>query len=314
MTAPHRSADRRVRRVRRAVGAAVVVIAVGVVASACTPAPPKTVYDAACDGSLTATTPGTVANGSVVELSGLVASRRNAGVWWVHNDSGSGARNVVYAVGDDGRDLGAFTLTGTVNVDWEDIAVGPGPAAGTSYLYVADIGNNINPKRNAVDVYRVAEPAVSATSPSGAVNLAGATKLTFTYPGGATPDAEALLVDPADGGLFVVTKVTSAPAQVYKANLGTSAWDPVATVPWLAVTAADVTAAGDFVALRTYGSVQIYPRPAGQSLAAAFAQAPCAGATAAEVQGEAIGFTPDGRGYVTASEGAGPALHQFHAP
>ena len=287
---------------------------VGVLAAACAPAPPKSVYDAACDGSLAVSTPGTVAYPEVVELSGLVASRRNPGVWWVHNDSGSGVRNVVYAIGDDGRQLGAFTLTGTTNVDWEDIAVGPGPVAGTTYLYVADIGNNINPKRNAVDVYRVPEPAVSASTSAGAVNLAGVAKLTFTYPSGATPDAEALLVDPVDGSILVVTKVASGSAQVYRANPGTGAWDAVGAVPQRWVTAADVTPAGDFVALRTYGSVLIYPRPAGQSLVAALAQAPCAGATAGEAQGEAIGFTPDGRGYVTASEGASPALHQFHAP
>ena len=96
--------------------------------------------------------------------------------------------------------------------------------------------------------------------------------------------------------------------------VASGAWDAVGAVPQRWVTAADVTPAGDFVALRTYGSVLIYPRPAGQSLVAALAQAPCAGATAGEAQGEAIGFTPDGRGYVTASEGASPALHQFHAP
>lgn len=298
----------------RVLGAGVVALLAAGVITACEPAPPKTVYDAACDGSLVASTPGTVAYSQVVELSGLVASRRNAGVWWVHNDSGTGVRNVVYAVGDDGRQLGAFTLTGTTNVDWEDIAVGPGPVAGTSYLYVADIGNNGSSKRNAVDVYRVPEPAVSPSTSSGVVNLAGATKLTYAYPGGATPDAEALLVDPADGALFVVTKVVSGPAQVYRANSGTGAWDAVGTVPLTWVTAADVTPAGDFVALRTYGSVLIFPRPAGQSLVAALGQAPCAGATAVEAQGEAIGFTPDGRGYVTASEGASPTLHEFHAP
>ena len=56
--------------------------------------------------------------------------------------------------------LGAFTLTGATNVDWEDIAVGPGPAVGTSYLYVADTGNNNNPKRSAVDF----RPAIRSSS------------------------------------------------------------------------------------------------------------------------------------------------------
>lgn len=314
-----RGAGVRWRALAGAIG--VLVIAASVVA--CEPAPPpppSTVYDAACNETLVASTPGSVANLAVDELSGIVASRRNAGVWWVHNDSGN--PGAVYAIGDDGGDLGTFTLTGASNVDWEDVAVGPGPIAGTDYLYVADIGGAPAPpttsNRTSVVVYRVPEPAVSSTTPMGAVDLGGAAALTFTYPGGAKYDAEALIVDPRTGELFIVTKELG-PARVFRApaNLAdgsTTALAEVATVPQVLVTAADVTAAADFVALRTYTSVVIYPRPAGAPLADAFSQVPCSGATAPEAQGEAIGFTPDGLGYLTASEGASPALHRFHAP
>ena len=41
---------------------------------------------------------GTVAHGSLDEISGLVVSRQNAGVLWVHNDSGDSAR--VFAMND----------------------------------------------------------------------------------------------------------------------------------------------------------------------------------------------------------------------
>jgi len=37
-------------------------------------------------------------------------------------------------------------------------------------------------------------------------------------------------------------------------------------------------------------------------------------ASPAEPQGEAVGFTRSGRGYVTLSEGAHVPLHQFIAP
>lgn len=306
------------------------VAVLALVLAACAPAPPPppppaTVYDAACAGTLVASTPGTVAKSEVKELSGIAASRRNPGVWWVHNDSGNPA--AVYAVGDNGADLGTFTLTGATNVDWEDIAVGPGPDPSKSYLYVADIGGAPAPpttsNRASVVVYRVVEPDASTPGP-----VSGVETLTFTYPSGAKYDAESFMVDPTNGELFVVTKqLTTAKVFRAPANLGagsTTVMTEVATVPvpgaTAAFTGADVTPAGDFVALRTddavagNGSVVIYPRPAGQSLAAAFAQAPCSGATAAEAKGEAIGFTPDGRGYVTASEGTGSELHQFHAP
>ncbi|MBM3659420.1 MAG: hypothetical protein FJW95_07930 [Actinobacteria bacterium] len=325
------------RRAIRTAGSFTLALVAGVaLLGACTPepppgddpvppptaAPPPSVYDAACAGSLTASTPGTITDGAVVELSGIVASRANAGVWWVHNDSATGlVRNVLYALADDGASRGAFTVTNATNVDWEDIAVGPGPTPGVHHLYVADIGDNSAQRANVV-VYRLPEPTVTGSSAS-----VTADTLTFTYPSGARYDAESLMVDPLSGKLYIVTKglgsslVFEAPAGL--ADASSTPLSLVATVPvpgvFEAFTAADVTADGAFVALRTdalsgNGSVVIYPRPAGQPLGAAFSQTPCAGAAGAEVQGEAIGFTPDGRGYVTASEGASPALHRFDAP
>ena len=217
--------------------------------------------------------------------------------------------------------LGEYALAGASAIDWEDIAVGPGPLAGTSYVYVADIGDNAK-ARSAILVYRVQEPTV----PVGPVappprTLTGVAALTFVYPDG-PHDAEALIVDPSSGELFIVTKEALGTAQVFRAPARLAAGSittlsQVATVSLGvggAVTGADVTPAGDVVGLRTYFSVVLFPRPAGGSFAQSFAQPSCNGAVASEAQGEAIGFTRDGRGYVTASEGASPALHRFVAP
>ncbi|MET0627878.1 MAG: hypothetical protein ABW033_05425 [Acidimicrobiia bacterium] len=283
------------------------------------PPPPPALVDAACKGTLVASTPGTVASNEIDELSGLSASRRTTGVWWAHNDSGDSAR--VFAVGDDGADLGEYTLTGASAVDWEDIAVGPGPVADVSYLYVADTGDN-TATRASVQVYRVAEPAVDVNAvPAAPQPLNGVATLTFTYPDG-PHDAEALMVDPVSGRIFVVTKDIFGGSLVFAApaNLASGSNTVLTKVATLSlgflglVTAADVTPTGDAVALRTYGSVVLYPRPAGSTLEWAFVQTPCNGAVASEIQGEALGFTRDGRGYVTASEGARPALHRFVAP
>jgi hypothetical protein len=277
------------------------------------------IYEAACRNALVASNPGSVASDALTELSGLAASGRRDGVLWAHNDSGDSAR--VFAVGSDGADLGQYTLSGAGAVDWEDIAAGPGPDAGQRYLYLADIGDN-NGSRASVQVYRVIEPSV-AVAPSTAAPqvLTGVDRLTFRYPDG-PHDAEAFVVDPVSGELFVVTKSFSGTAQVFRAPAGlaagtTTTLTPVATVPLglgAAVTAADVTPAGDVVALRTYGSVVLFPRAGGKGLADAFDQARCDGAVASEPQGEALAFTRDGRSYVTASEGGHPALHRFTAP
>ena len=97
--------------------------------------------------------------------------------------------------------------------------------------------------------------------------LDGVATLNLTYPDG-PHDAEALLVDPNTGDLFVVTKdLVGGVAQVFRApaNLAsgsTTALTQVATVSLGAgqgVTGADVTPAGDVVALRTYLSRRAVP-------------------------------------------------------
>jgi hypothetical protein len=223
-----------------------------------------------------------------------------------------------------------YALSGATAVDWEDIAAGPGPTAGVPYLYVGDIGDN-TASRSSVQVYRVAEPVVDPTMPSSTPQtLSGVATLDLKYPDGAH-DAEALIVDPSTGELFVVTKdlvggvagVYRAPADLASGSSTTLA--RVATVSlgmWQGVTGADVTPAGDVVGLRTYLGVFLFPRAAGTSLEQAFSAASCAGAappfgsssSASEPQGEAFGFTRDGRGYLTLSEGVHPPLHRFVAP
>src|SRR5205085_5173224 len=74
------------------------------------------------------------------EISGIIASRKNHDVLWVHED---GPQTSVVAINTSGRLLGTLTLTGVQTVDWEDIAIGPGPVAGVDYLYIADIGDNL---------------------------------------------------------------------------------------------------------------------------------------------------------------------------
>ncbi len=284
------------------------------------------VLQAACNGTLAASTNGPVANGNIDEASGVAASHLVDDVYWVHDDSGNTAS--LFAMGADGRDLGEYTVTGATNQDWEDIAVGPGPTADRSYLYVADIGDNAK-SRTTVDVYRVLEPTVDPAGAAGQViPLDGADKLTFTYPDG-PHDAEAFMVDPTTGQLSIVTKALDG-AQVFRAPAdlapgSSTALTQVATVsfgylPGL-VTAADVSPAGDVVALRTYTNVLMYQRPNGQPLEAAFSQQVCLGAAPGlgtgpnqELQGEALGFTRDGKGYVTLAEGLHPYLHRFVAP
>ncbi len=267
---------------------------------------------------------GAVANPALVEISGVAASRQHEGVWWVHNDSGGAPE--VSALSPTGEDRGTYAIAGADAVDWEDMAVGPGPDPERSYLYVGDIGDNAA-QREQVVVYRVAEP--EARPDGGGDVLADAESFTLQYPEGPT-DAEALLVDPLTGDLLVISKDLAGGAQVFRAGrdelVGGAelTLERIATIPNPAaglgvgrdppagpVTAADVSPDGSVVLVRYYGGVSAFLRPPGEALGAAFGIPTCRAPQVAEDQGEAIAFGADGASYVTVSEGANPALNRF---
>ena len=161
------------------------------------------------------TTIATLQNKSITESSGLVASRTTPGAYWTHNDDGP----FVYAFNERGASLGVFRITGAQAHDWEDISIGPGPERGKSYLYIGDIGDN-NAVRSEIVVYRVAEPTLTAESANlteahpGKTESAEAFRL--RYPDGKF-DAESLIVHPATGSIYIVTKVPLVNPVVYEA-------------------------------------------------------------------------------------------------
>jgi hypothetical protein len=277
------------------------------------PPPASALVQAACEGRLAGSVAGHVASNELIETSGIAASRANGGVIWAHNDSGDSPR--VFAMTTSGQHLGSFTLSGATAVDWEDMAIGPGPQAGQSYLYVADIGDNSH-VRSSIVVYRVAEPSVNVQQPPGDGQvLANVSAITLQYPDGPR-DAEALAVDPATGAIVIVTKVLSGQADVYtrSAGAGSGTLAKQAPVPpgfGTLVTGASVPPDGKAVVLRTYSSVVLFPRPTGGQLHEALGETPCTGASASEPQGEAVTVTPNGLGYVTISEGNNPPVNRF---
>ncbi len=100
--------------------------------------------------------------GPATENSGIVASRTNEDLFWMHNDSGDEPR--IYPVRRNGSsyagerypDTPGVLIGGAINCDWEDIAV---LADGT--LVVADVGDNRNDRRD-LCIYVVPEPSPQA--------------------------------------------------------------------------------------------------------------------------------------------------------
>ena len=199
-----------------------------------------------------------------------------------------------------------MTLEGALAVDYEDIALGSGAAG--DLLYVGDIGDNWLSRKDIV-VYRLPEPKVPELAGSQIVTV---TPFHLQYPDGAH-DAESLFVDPK-GVLHLVTKERfSSDTVIYRANLGTGIATTLERVASVRLgffglgsdglaTAADVSSDGKWLAIRTYSAAYLW-RLTGAGLAVDLARRPCDAPLPPQQQGESFGFLPDGRGFVTASEG-----------
>lgn len=272
--------------------------------------------EAACETFGPGAALGMVSINGLKEASGIAASRRNAGVLWTHNDGSGGA---VHAVATNGTHLATFYLNRAVT-DTEDIAVGPGPVSGLSYLYVGDIGSRNG--RNRVQVLRIAEPFVDLAWAGNPVSagFSGVDAFTLSYPDG-NYDAESLLVDPLSSDVFVVTK-QDATARVYRANLNgvptgvLVRWLFVTAVPFSKASGGDFSADGRQIFLRREDFAQTWERSRGESVGAALGRTgqgiPVVGPPV-EPNGEGIAMLPNGRGYVTISEGVNPVIYLFEA-
>jgi hypothetical protein len=258
----------------------------------------------------------TLADRAVRESSGIVASRRDAGIFWTHNDSGDGP--LVYAFDREGRARGTFSVAGAKARDWEDIAAGPGPERGETYLYAGDIGDN-GRELESIVVYRFPEPQVAPpaapSSADGARSQPRATPpaeaIRLKYPDGAH-NAEALLVHPQTGDLYVVTK-TAQSAGVYKlaapfAAGGVHTLAHVATMRGpdffgALVTGGDISPDGRRVALCDYAQGYELTLPAGaKGFDEVWTQQPAAVPLGLRMQGEAVCYRLDGAALLATSE------------
>ena len=158
---------------------------------------------------------GSIGSREIRESSGVAASRCQENVLWTHNDSDDGP--FIFALDPQGRNLGTWKVANSENVDWEDIAAFK-DTDGRCYLLIADTGNNYR-KRNVLKIYRVEEPSVTnkslETRRRNSLLTEPAENFSFSFEDGAH-DAETILVHPASGNIYLVTKNITSAAGVYK--------------------------------------------------------------------------------------------------
>ncbi|HEU4875079.1 MAG TPA: hypothetical protein VFT44_18380 [Pyrinomonadaceae bacterium] len=258
---------------------------------------------------------------SISESSGLTASRSTPGAYWTHNDSGDGP--FIYAFDTRGDSLGVFRIAGAQARDWEDMAVGPGPQRGKSYLYIGDIGDN-NDARAEIVVYRVPEPALTSATRKFTKARPGATEpaeaIRLRYPDGAH-DAETLLVHPVSGHIYIITKVVIANPAVYEAAPPFTAGKPITmtrlglvNVPSLfggVITGGSISPDGRRVALCDYFQGYELTLPAGgRNFNDIWKQRMVGFDLGKRKQGEAITYRLDGKALLATSEGKNSSVIQ----
>ena len=151
---------------------------------------------------------GRLAAPAIVEASGLVASRRHPGIFWVHNDSQNPPE--LFAVRRDGQLVRAYRVA-VPNIDWEDIATDD-----SGHLYLADTGNNklLLPIRA---IHRLAEPdPTAATEPAGP--LAVEASYYYKFAADRRFDAEGMVVH-ANQALLVTKHRDGKVAELYRLSL-----------------------------------------------------------------------------------------------
>jgi hypothetical protein len=240
------------------------------------------------------------------EISGITASRVNAGLYYVHNDSGG--KSEVYVLDGKGKTRHTLILPYFVNRDWEDIAVGPGPEPEVSYVYVGEIGDNKAQYSNVV-LYRFREPDLSKVikkKPTSS-EIADISAVSIMFEDGAR-DCETLMLDPMNGDVYLVSKreqkVGLYQIKAPLADAGINVARRILDLDFALAVGGDISPQRDKVIIKTYEKVYCWSLEPGQEIKDALSQPPTELPYVIEPQGEAICWSADGKKYFTLSEKA----------
>lgn len=273
-----------------------------------------------CRSYADAISTGTVEDSDAQELSGLIASRTRPGMLWAHND-GNGNTLKLYALARNGEMQRSIRIRGLDLEDLEDIAMGPGPIANQDYIYLADTGDNGN-DRDEIKIIRLKEPNIDVDD---VIERDDVEVFRFRYDDRDPHDAEALMVDPETGDIYVVTKhgPDERRTRVYKSEFPLDPTGRNTLVEVLrdqdapelrgSVVAADITPDGKQIALLfKEEATRIWNREPGESIADTLRKSACL-APSAPGQQESFAFSAESDGYYLVPEGAEPTM-SFVAP
>lgn len=243
---------------------------------------------------------GKITSAELSEISGIIPSINNPGMFWVHNDSGDAAR--LFLIDSVANLKTSYTLEGIEAKDIEDIAWVE--LEGISYVVLADIGDNLA-NRAYISLYVFPEPHFSPSQKLDTIAQADVQIKHLNYSGKAR-DAESVFVDPRDKQFYLISKrefksvLYTAP--IFSTSTNHLLLKPVLTLPFTFVTSADISPRGDAVLIKNLTSIFYWKLNDNDDLLKALKQPYFSIPYKVEPQGEAIAFNRVTNGFFTLSE------------
>jgi hypothetical protein len=256
---------------------------------------------------------GELENTRLLEASGIAASRKNPGYFWVTNDSDVQGP-MLYLIDSLGKGKKEYMLQGATQRDWEDIAV-VGESDGSATVYVADIGDNFQDNTK-YTIYWFKDLKITSNSYTVLTDI---NKITFQLPDGFR-DMETMLVDQQSKDIFLISKrennkrlyKIAAAKVVNGANLTAEYLQDLSfSVPFTNdpkiqqayyITGGSISPDNSEILIRNYIGIYYWKRKTGESIPEALLRSAKAVPYKLEPQGEGVSFAHDGSGYYTVSE------------
>ena len=193
-----------------------------------------------------------------------------------------------------------YTLSKIENIDWEDIALGPGPEENTYYLYVGDIGDNLI-RRAVKYIYRTREPLLDGSEEitdfdTMMVKLSDEVR-----------DTETLLSDPISKNLYLVSK-REHDVGLYEITYPFTADTLIAvrvhSLPLKNINGGSISPPGNEVLLRNYEHIYYWKKTGNESIIDLLKKPAIELRYDPEPHGESIAWARDGSGFFTLGENA----------
>ncbi|KZY63801.1 MULTISPECIES: hypothetical protein [unclassified Oleiphilus] len=224
-----------------------------------------------------------VRSSKLAELSGLVASHKNEGLYWAHNDSGNDP-SIYLLDPSTGEVKLEVELKNTKNKDFEDIAIQQ--IQGKTYILIADIGDN-RAVRSELFIYRILEPKFETDS----IMQLAPERMTLSYQEGPR-DAETLMADGKNVYLLSKREDNNLLYRFeFKGNSSLTA-ESIGKIAIKNITAGDIR--NGEIALRTYPQIYFWPVSDLSVEERLLTIPPQLLDTSPEPQAEAIAFTQEG--------------------